>query len=120
MTDATGLSFISYRRSRVNEAALVVGAQRDRGIPTWQDLADLGSGLTEDGIRQTLSDPETAGAVLLVTPEVKSSPVIREVEAPLILERHLKEDGFTAIVVAAGGLDYGDLDSALGCTCSHL
>jgi DNA invertase Pin-like site-specific DNA recombinase len=36
------------------------------------------------------------------------------IEVPLIIERHLKNDGFTALVVAAGGLDYADVDSVVG------
>jgi len=36
------------------------------------------------------------------------------VEAPLIIERHFRNDGFIAIVVAAGGLDYTEVDSVLG------
>ena len=117
MTDATGVTFLSYRRSRASEAQLVIGAQRDRGIPTWQDITDLSSDLTEDELRRVLSDPNTAGAIMLVTPDVADSPVIRTVEAPLIIERHLRKDGFTAIIVAAGGLDYGEVDSVVG---SHV
>jgi hypothetical protein len=114
MTDATGVTFLSYRRSRASEAALIIGSHRDRGIPTWQDITDLGSSLTEDELRGVLRDPNTAGAVMFVTPEVVDSPVIRTVEAPLIVERHLNKDGFAAIVVAAGGLDYAGVDAVVG------
>lgn len=37
MTDPTGRSFLSYRRGRKDEAALLIAAQHDHGIPTWQD-----------------------------------------------------------------------------------
>jgi hypothetical protein len=47
MTDATGRSFLSYRRTRVEEARLLIEAQHDVGIPTWQDLSDLDEGHTE-------------------------------------------------------------------------
>jgi hypothetical protein len=114
VTDATGVSFLSYRRSRSNEAALIVGAQRDRGIPTWQDISDLSSTLTEEELRRVLTDPDTASATMFVTPEVAESSVIRTVEAPLIVERHLAKDGFAALIVAAGGLDYADIDSVVG------
>jgi hypothetical protein len=114
MTDATGVSFLSYRRSRSAEAALIIGAQRDRGIPTWQDISDLSSTLTEEELRRVLSDTNTASATIVVTPELADSPMIRNVEAPLIIERHFKRDGFTAIVIAAGGLDYADVDSVVG------
>jgi hypothetical protein len=114
MTDPTGLSFLSYRRTRSAEAKLLIEAQRDHGIPTWQDISDLPTTPTEPELRRVLQDPSTASGVLFVTPEVKNSAVIRNVEAPLILKRHLCADGFFALPVAAGGLDYEDLPRVLG------
>jgi hypothetical protein len=38
MTDPTGRSFLSYRRARKDEAALLIAAHHDHGIPTWQDI----------------------------------------------------------------------------------
>jgi hypothetical protein len=40
--------------------------------------------------------------------------VIRKVEAPRVFARAAREDGFFAVPVAAGGLDYGDLARVLG------
>ena len=114
MTDPTGLSFLSYRRTRAAEAKLLIEAQRDHGIPTWQDISDLPTTPTEPELRRVLQDPSTASGVLFVTPEVETSAVIRNVEAPLILERHLHGHGFFALPVAAGGLAYGDLPRVLG------
>ena len=48
MTDPTGRSFLSYRRVRKDEAALLIAAQHDHGIPTWQDIENLGTVPTED------------------------------------------------------------------------
>src|SRR5262245_50020146 len=106
MTDPTGRSFLSYRRARKDEAALLIQAQHDHGIPTWQDVRNLGTVPTEDGLRGVLADPTTASAVLFVTPEVETSPVIREVEVPKIIQRAEAADGFFVIPLAAGGLDY--------------
>jgi hypothetical protein len=114
MTDATGACFLSYRRTRAADAAVLIAAQRDRGIPVWQDIADLGSTLTEEDLRRVLGEPSVASAVMFVTPDVKTSAMIRNVEAPLILRRHLRADGFVAVVVAAGGLEYKDIDSVVG------
>jgi len=114
VTDATGLCFLSYRRSRSSDAGAIIGALRDRGIPTWQDVSDLASALTEQDLRHVLHDDATAGAVLYVTPDVEQSDVIRNIEAPIILERHHRDDRFVAVVVAAGGLDYGEIDRVLG------
>ena len=38
MTDPTGRSFLSYRRSRSEECARLIASQRERGIPTWRDV----------------------------------------------------------------------------------
>jgi hypothetical protein len=106
MTDPTGRSFLSYRRLREDEAALLIAAQHDCGIPTWQDIHNLGSVPTEDEIRRTLADPTTASAVLFVTPEVEQSPIIRNVEVPKLIQRAEAADGFFVVPLAAGGLDY--------------
>jgi SMODS-associated and fused to various effectors sensor domain len=106
MTDPTGRSFLSYRRLRSDEAALLIAAQHDHGIPTWQDTQNLGSVPTEDEIRRTLADATTASAVLFITPEVEDSAVIRNVEIPKIIQRAEANDGFFVVPLAAGGLDY--------------
>ena len=106
MTNPAGRSFLSYRRSRLEEARLLIQRQHDLGVPTWQDLKDLDEEPTEDAIRNVLSDPDTANAVMWLTPEVECSSMIRRVEAPKILRRHSRGDGFFVVSVAAGGLDY--------------
>ncbi len=72
------------------------------------------SAQTEEELRRILSEKATASAILFVTPEVENSEFIRNVEAPLVFERYLRKDGFSIIVVAAGGLDYGDVGRVLG------
>ena len=106
MTDPTGRSFLSYRRGRAEEAALLIAAQHDHGIPTWQDVNNLRSVPTEDEIRSVLADPSIASAVLFITPEVEKSPVIYNVEVPQIIKRAEATDGFFVVPLAAGGLDY--------------
>ena len=113
-TDPTGLSFLSYRRTRAEEAKLLIEAQRDHGIPTWQDVNDLPNSPTEPELRRILEEPSIADGILFITREVEHSVVIREVEAPLILGRHLRLDGFFALPIAAGGLEYNDLQTVLG------
>ena len=106
MTNPAGLSFLSYKRDRKAEAELLISAQHDLGIPTWRDLDDLDELPTEDEIKRVLRDPETANAILWLTPEVAASPMVRQVEAPLILERARRLDAFFVVPVVAGGLDY--------------
>ena len=108
MTDPTGFSFLSYRRSRIQEARSLIERQHDLGIPTWQDVQDLNEVPTEDAIRSVLADRETANAVMWLTPDVADSNMIRKVEAPAILDRHGRGAPFFVVPVAAGGLDYKD------------
>jgi hypothetical protein len=114
VTDPTGPCFLSYKRERATEAGLLVDALRDHGIPTWQDVLDLPSDMTETALEHVLSDPETSGAVLLATPEVELSNVIRKIEVPRIFSRAARRDGFFAIPIAAGKLSYGDMARVLG------
>ncbi|MCP5517939.1 MAG: SAVED domain-containing protein [Verrucomicrobiales bacterium] len=106
MVDPTGKSFLSYRRSRADEAALLIAAQHLYGIPTWQDIADLDTGLTARQITDALDSPGTANAVLWITPDVRDSSFMQKIEVPRILDRADSGDGFFEVTVAAGGLDY--------------
>ncbi len=106
MTNPGGASFLSYRRSRLPEAQRLVAAQREHGIPTWQDVSDLAHEPTEQELERVLEQDSIAGAVLWITPDVPGSAVMRKVEIPALLRRHRKGDGFFLVPVAAGGLDY--------------
>ncbi len=106
MTDPTGRSFLSYRRSRISEASLLIQAQHEIGIPTWQDIADLAEEPTEESIRSVLNDEGTANAIMWLTPDVAQSPIIQQVEAPVIIGRVRRKDGFFIIPVAANGASY--------------
>jgi CBASS immunity sensor of nucleotide second messenger signals len=114
MTDATGRSFLSYRRTRVQEARLLIEAQHDLGIPTWQDLSELEEGHTEALLQEALADETTANAVCWLTPDVESSAVITRIELPAIMRRVERKDGFFMIPVAAGGLGYEDVTRIVG------
>ncbi|HTZ68272.1 MAG TPA: SAVED domain-containing protein [Roseiarcus sp.] len=114
MTDATGRSFLSYRRSRIAEARLLIEAQHDIGIPTWQDIADLDEEHTDSKLREVLADPIIADAVAWLTPDVASSSTITKTELPGIVRRIDQKDEFFLIPVAAGGLAYGDITRVVG------
>ncbi len=114
MTDPTGRCFISYRRKSIGEISRLVAALHDVGIPTWQDVDDLGDEHVEEDIRRTLADPSTAGAIVWITSEVADSAVIRRVEIPAIMRRLDRDDGFFAVFVAAGGLNWAGAAAAVG------
>lgn len=113
MTDPTGRSFLSYRRACAADAKLLIEAQHDVGIPTWQDIENLAEEPMEDAIREVLRDPATANAVLWLTPEVLGSVVIPKVEVPGVLARFQQEDGFFVIPILARGMKYEDVESLL-------
>ena len=113
MTDPTGLSFVSYRRSRTAECTQLVAALRERGIPTWRDVDDLNSEPTETELRRVLGDDSVASAILWISPETADSSIIRKVEAPVALDRHARQDGFFVVPVAAGGLGYEEAAEAI-------
>lgn len=114
MTDATGRSFLSYRRSRLGEARLLIEAQHEVGIPTWQDLSDLDEGHTEAQLREVIADRMVANALCWLTPDVAASAVITRTELPAIVQRMERKDGFFMVPVAAGGLDYGEVPRVVG------
>ena len=113
MTDPTGRSFLSYRRSRSGEIGRLVAALQERGIPTWRDTDDMNTEPTESELRRILRDDNTASAILWITPETADSAMIKNVEAPVALERHTRDDGFFIIPVAAGGLSYKQAGEAV-------
>ena len=117
MTNPTGRSFLSYRRSRSSEAAQLIRSQKERGIPTWQDIENLNSEPTEEEIRSILASDEIANVVLWVTPDAGQSSMIKTVEVPGAVDRHRREDGFFILIVAAGGLRYQDINGLVG---SHI
>ena len=114
MTLPTGRSFISYRRSRSAEAADLVASQKERGIPTWQDIENLRSEPTELEIRNVLASNDIANVLLWITPDSGQSPMITRVEVPCAVERHRRQDGFFILPVAAGGLSYEQVGPLLG------
>ena len=91
---------------------MVRDALRDRGAPTWRDIDDLDSEPTEDVLVSTINDSNTAGAVMLITPEVESSLMIRKVESFHIFNRHRAKDNFFVKPVLIG-LDYKQADTVL-------
>ena len=113
MTDPTGRSFLSYRRSRSEECARLIASQHERGIPTWRDVDDLNTEPTETELRKVLRDDGIANVVLWISPETAGSLMIRNVEAPIAFERHGRDDGFFVVPVAAGGLGYQEAAVAI-------
>jgi hypothetical protein len=117
--DPLGPVFISYRFSDGADLALKLAwALRCAGAPVWHDQEDLPPGDTRSRLQEALSRG-LSGAVLLVTPEIKNSFVVKDVELPELLRLHTHPD-FTFAVASImeradspGHLDFDAPDELL-------
>jgi SMODS-associated and fused to various effectors sensor domain/TIR domain len=108
--------FISYRASDGAEiAASLAWALRATGVPVWHDVSDLPPGDTRRRLQEALASG-LSGAVLLITPDIRHSEVVREVEVPYLLA-HEPDPAFTFAIGSVipppgpGGAPAGSLDS---------
>ena len=80
-----GPVFLSYRHSDGAELALSLAwALRASGVPVWLDRSDLPPGDTERRLEEAMQSG-LSGAVLLVTPDIAASSVVKETELPHLL-----------------------------------
>jgi hypothetical protein len=83
--DAAGPAFISHRSDDGTAAALDVARRfRSSGLPVWLDVDDLPPGDIVGRLDEALG-AGLAGGVLVVTPNVVKSTVVREQELPRLL-----------------------------------
>lgn len=116
--DIHGPVFISYRQSDGSELATEAArVLRASGVPVWRDRNDLPPGDTHERLREAFAGG-ISGAVLIVTPEIIASEVVRNIELPQLLELHRSSDFALQIVNnvpgAAGRPDFDAPDSLLG------
>lgn len=117
--DPLGPVFISYRQSDGMEIATdLAWALRAAGIPVWHDQTDLPPGDTKRRLQEALASG-LSGAVLLITPEIEHSEVIRDIELPHLLDLE-SDPAFTLAIGSvvemqdgSGALDYSAPDQLL-------
>ncbi|MDR6639428.1 SAVED domain-containing protein [Paenarthrobacter nitroguajacolicus] len=81
-----GPVFISYRQSDgTHQAARLEHLLRATGLVVWRDYRDLRAGTTTDRLEQALTQGLSA-AVLVVTPDIVHSEIVRERELPRLLQ----------------------------------
>ncbi|UXA13660.1 SAVED domain-containing protein [Mycobacterium sp. SMC-8] len=81
-----GPVFVSYRQSDGTAAAeSLEGLLRAAGLVVWRDRSDLRAGTTTDRLEQALTQGLSA-AVLVVTPDIVHSEIVRERELPRLLQ----------------------------------
>ena len=118
--DLLGPVFLSYRVSDGSARALKLAwALRATGVPVWHDETDLPPGDTTRRLEEALA-AGLSGAVLVVTPDIERSDVVRNVELPALLSLE-RDSGFTlaiASVIQSRGeplqLDFGAPERLLG------
>ena len=119
-----GPVFLSYRRSDGAELAIALAwALRSAGVPVWLDRSDLPPGDTERRLEEAMQSG-LSGAVLLVTPDIAASNVVKDIEVPHLLALEA-EGAFTLSIAStieaeAGGLDYSAPDRLLSQTVPNL
>lgn len=81
-----GPVFISYRQSDgTAQAESLENLLRASGLVVWRDRTDLRPGTTTDRLEYALTGGLSA-AVLIVTPEIVDSEIVRERELPRLLQ----------------------------------
>lgn len=116
--DPHGPVFVSYRQSDGTQLAdEFTWLLRAAGIPVWRDKDDLPPGDTDQRLKEALQSG-LSGALLIVTPEIAKSKVVREGESPLLLRLHQACPGFglgiaNAIQTPDGKTDYDAPDRLL-------
>ncbi len=90
--DPLGPVFISYRSSDGADLAVKMArALRCAGAPVWHDQDDMPPGDTRTRLQEALAGG-LSGVVLLATPELKDSVVVKDVELPELLRLHSDPD----------------------------
>jgi len=121
-----GPTFLSYRASDGRDhAESLAWALRAAGVPVWHDETDLPPGDTRERLVEALKSG-LSGAVLVVTPEIVASPVVRDIEVPAL--RTLAADPAFSLAIAStiedlsrpGHLDFGAPDRLLGLPADSL
>ncbi|GAB4085939.1 hypothetical protein GCM10028784_25690 [Myceligenerans cantabricum] len=93
-----GPVFISYRQSDGSrQAESLEHLLRAAGLVVWRDHTDLRPGTTTDRLEQALTQGLSA-AVLVVTPEIAYSNIVRERELPRLLQ--LDDDAAFSLCIA--------------------
>lgn len=117
--------FISYRHADGFEIATSLAwSLRAAGIPVWRDVDDLPPGDTDARLQQAI-DEGISGAVIVVTPDIASSRVVREVEVPRLLRLHREVPAFAlgivnAVLLPDDHVDYSAPDRLLELTKPEL
>src|ERR1700682_185308 len=86
LVDTLGPIFLCYRTSDgATRARQLAWTLRATGLPVWHDKTDLPPGDTAHRLVEALKGG-LSGAVVVVTPDITNSQVVRELELPQLLD----------------------------------
>jgi len=115
-----GPVFISYRHNDGSEhAEALERLLHASGISVWRDIRDLPPGNTEERIEEAIRAGLSA-AILIVTPDIVNSPVVRDREAPRLISLQEQDEKFALVIASSvsrsdgDGLNYDAPDVLLG------
>jgi hypothetical protein len=107
--DSRGPVFLSHRRSDGGSVAHELAWElRGIGVPVWHDVTDLPLGDTRRRLEEALGEG-LSGCVLIVTPEIQYSEVVRDIELPRLIELE-EHSAFTFAIASTIDDDEGQLD----------
>ncbi|MFV0408113.1 MAG: SAVED domain-containing protein [Propioniciclava sp.] len=96
--DPDGPVFFSYRTADgLEQTDCLDELLQALGIPVWRDVRDLQGGNIEKRLDQALTSG-LSGAVLVVTPDICSSDIVRRCELPRLLEASQGAGRFELVV----------------------
>ena len=90
--------FLSYSRDNLQEVTTIARVLKTYGIRTWQDLNDLGTGVSEVRIRNAIQN-ETSGLLFYSTSESVSSDFVKKVELAEAEATHRKDPKYFIIPI---------------------
>ena len=96
--------------SHLQDITIIARVLKTYGIRTWQDLDNLGTGLSEVRIRDAIQN-ETSGLLFYSTPESVSSEFVRQVELTEAQAAHRSNPNF--FIVPVFRLPISETDAAL-------
>ncbi|MDP3921701.1 MAG: SAVED domain-containing protein [Candidatus Omnitrophota bacterium] len=96
--------FLSHCRKDAEELKIIARILMAHGIRTWQDINNLGSGLTESEIRRAIQE-DCNGLVFYSTADSLKSPMVRDVELKVGEEKFLKDKNFHIVPVFKSTID---------------
>ena len=94
----TPIIFLSYSRKNLSDTKFIAGTIMAHGLQVWQDIENLGGGLTEAQVREIISG-NLDGLLYFITQESINSTFICEIELPEAENRYRNNKNFQIVPI---------------------